>query len=348
MVCTTTRPDELRGEEIIQWLVNNPDDRCYRTLDEYSLEFSGKLFSDLNDLDLGMFKRYISYHLEPEWKEIHLRSFTKTLVRIFNDGNKIIDPTTGIPYKIYNTKSKNGGHGYSIITGKSVETGRTFIAQVHQLVADAFIPNPNPEILTQINHIDGDPWHNGPWNLEWCDGSYNVWHSINVLKHQHLRPYDSYDRGEDNAKAAITNDQARQVCRYLSMPEYQALTFKEISKLTGVSEPIITGIHRGITWRSISKDYDFLNRKTDAKKGLRGENNLKSLYSDAQVNQVCAMIQKLTDDGMRRLNIDAKRDISEKTGVSVRGIEGIWYGENREDILSRYPWYNDKMRRGDR
>lgn len=43
---------------------------------------------------------------------------------------------------------------------------------VHRLVAQSFIPNPNN--LLEINHIDEDGTNNKVNNLEWCDRAYNL------------------------------------------------------------------------------------------------------------------------------------------------------------------------------
>lgn len=43
--------------------------------------------------------------------------------------------------------------------------------QVHRLVAQTFIPNPND--LPDINHIDENPSNNNVENLEWCTREYN-------------------------------------------------------------------------------------------------------------------------------------------------------------------------------
>lgn len=47
---------------------------------------------------------------------------------------------------------------------------RTF--QVHRLVAEAYIPN--PENLPEINHKDEVKYHDWVGNLEWCNHEYNL------------------------------------------------------------------------------------------------------------------------------------------------------------------------------
>jgi len=59
--------------------------------------------------------------------------------------------------------------GYATIA--LANRGNVKYYQVHRLVAQAFIPNPNN--LPCVNHKDENPSNNHVDNLEWCTKSYN-------------------------------------------------------------------------------------------------------------------------------------------------------------------------------
>jgi len=51
---------------------------------------------------------------------------------------------------------------------------------VHRLVAETFIPNPDPKSKTQVNHKDGNPMNNSVNNLEWVTHGENQRHARNL------------------------------------------------------------------------------------------------------------------------------------------------------------------------
>ena len=65
---------------------------------------------------------------------------------------------------------RDGYHRYCLSTN-----GKCRSVFAHQLVAEAFIPN--PDNLPEVNHIDEVKTHNYPSNLEWTTRKGNMWHS---------------------------------------------------------------------------------------------------------------------------------------------------------------------------
>jgi hypothetical protein len=59
--------------------------------------------------------------------------------------------------------------------------------QIHRLVGDAFIPNPDPVNKRIINHINEITTDNRVQNLQWSTNSENIVHSVNIKKEREFK-----------------------------------------------------------------------------------------------------------------------------------------------------------------
>lgn len=109
-------------------------------------------------------------------------------------------------------------------------------AQVHRLVAIAFIPN--PENKPFVNHLDSDKDNNSASNLEWCTQKENVRHSLTDGLRTGIR-------GEKNYNAKLKSEEALSI-RFLSkdLGFNQALIANEY----GISKQLVSSIATNKAW----------------------------------------------------------------------------------------------------
>lgn len=91
-------------------------------------------------------------------------------IQIFKDGQKHF-----YPERICTTRINM--HGYEMV--QLWESGKKSSKQIHRILAEAFIPNPNK--LEQVNHKNGIKSDNRLENLEWISRRGNALHAIYEL-----------------------------------------------------------------------------------------------------------------------------------------------------------------------
>lgn len=118
-------------------------------------------------------------------------------------------------------------HGYRTVKVRS-ETIRR-----HTLVAETFVgPRPSGQ---GVRHLDGDPGNDDPDNLVWGTQAEN---GADTVRHGRST------RGPKNARAKLTDDQAREIKRRRAAGESGRTLALEFN----LTEASICDLHKGRTW----------------------------------------------------------------------------------------------------
>lgn len=125
----------------------------------------------------------------------------------------------------------------------------SYTRQVHRLVAQTFIPN--PEKLPTVNHKNGNKLDNSVGNLEWMSMKDNVRHAwdTGLAKPKY---------GTDNSVNIYSEQQIRSVCEMLEVGKYTSI---DIFNKTGVKHFTVLDIKNKRSWLVISSEYNIPDKR---------------------------------------------------------------------------------------
>jgi len=127
--------------------------------------------------------------------------------------------------------------GHYVMVGL-YKNGENITKNVHAIVAQYFIDNPNPDEYDEVNHIDGNKHNPYYKNLVWTDGSGNQKHAYEIgLKHAL--------RGEKCPTSKLTNKQIIEIYNS-SLPNH------ELAKIYPVQRQHVWQIKKGIRCESVT------------------------------------------------------------------------------------------------
>ena len=190
--------------------------------------------------------------------------------------------------------------GYAVVS--LCEDGKKFQVLVHRVVAEVFVSNDNPDVKTQVNHLDGNKLNNAAWNLEWTTPEENTHHAHEMgLKKNYVNKYRSLDDAT-----------ALEICRMLE----QGARVKDICQMFGVNQTLVSGIKNGSVYPDISAEFHF--------RGIPSANRI----SEHKVIGICEDLQKgLAVGAVARL-----------WGVSYRTVKSIKERKTYTYISNNYKW----------
>jgi len=136
------------------------------------------------------------------------------------------------PYKVFKLQPLRTEYLQVCLSKGNVRRSKS----VHQLVAQAFIPN--PENKPQINHKNGIPSDNRVGNLEWATAYENMQHAWKT------KLIDNF--GERNPLAKLNTEKVRLI-RILQ----HTIDRPTLARLFGVDISNIGYVVKGITWKHV-------------------------------------------------------------------------------------------------
>lgn len=177
-------------------------------------------------------------------------------------------------------KARNEQGYYQVRLGG--RNGKTF--QLHRVLADAFIPNPNG--YTVVNHKDGDKGNCSIDNLEWCTSSYNAKHAFDTG----LRKHDLRTRYLAYKSSLKYTDEDIDAWKQMSAEGYD---LKYIAEKYGTTSSLVSQYVNGKRFENISEYSTVFNLASYYERTIREINDLAALYNDTKDVDVLLAIKRI-------------------------------------------------------
>jgi hypothetical protein len=128
--------------------------------------------------------------------------------------------------------------GYKTVS-RTKKDGTKTSAQVHRLVAQTFIEN--PDNLPEVNHKDGDKKNNRVKNLEWITTLDNIRHAWDT-------GLCKAKSGTDHHGSKLTWDDVKLIRAFYEF-RHPCWNSKNLAKHLGVNDTTVRNVAHGIIWK---------------------------------------------------------------------------------------------------
>lgn len=135
-------------------------------------------------------------------------------------------------------KQRPNSDGYAVVTMGNKKVQRT-VKHVHRMVAELFIPNPNN--LSDVDHLDGNRMNPRKDNLEWTS------HEENVRRTIERGNKDGLFVGEKNPRAKLTSE----IVLLLREKFRNGVTVQELVNQFGYPWSTINNAVKYLTWKNL-------------------------------------------------------------------------------------------------